>query len=243
MKKKEKLLIAGVVLLAGFAGLLKIGVPYLKQYCDYYMVGRLKEETLDELELENYKKLMIVAHPDDETIWGGVHLLEDDYLVVCITNGKNEIRSNEFFQALSHSGDKGLILDYPDKTYGERDDWSHVYDKIERDLSLLLDYQAWELVVTHNPQGEYGHAHHIMTNEMVTNLCKEKKYRELFYFGEYYKKKELEKLEDLPESQREDLVKKKTEEMIPEYHSQSKVTDGLSHMFPYENWYHAEIDS
>ena len=38
------------------------------------------------------ESLMIVAHPDDETIWGGSHLLKGHYLVVCLTNGNNEKR-------------------------------------------------------------------------------------------------------------------------------------------------------
>lgn len=35
---------------------------------------------------------MFVAHPDDETIWGGSHLLKKHYLVVCLTNGNNKTR-------------------------------------------------------------------------------------------------------------------------------------------------------
>ena len=34
--------------------------------------------------------LMIVAHPDDETIWGGSHLINGNYTVLCITNGNNK---------------------------------------------------------------------------------------------------------------------------------------------------------
>lgn len=45
---------------------------------------------LSKIDLNKAKKLMIVAHPDDETLWGGAHLLEDDYLVVCITCGPNK---------------------------------------------------------------------------------------------------------------------------------------------------------
>ena len=37
------------------------------------------------VEKESPKYLMIVAHPDDETIYGGAHLLTDDYTVVSIT--------------------------------------------------------------------------------------------------------------------------------------------------------------
>lgn len=40
--------------------------------------------------------MMITAHPDDETLWGGGHLLEGEYLVVCMTHGWNEKRRTAF---------------------------------------------------------------------------------------------------------------------------------------------------
>ena len=39
------------------------------------------------------ESLMIVAHPDDETIWGGSHLTNGNYTVLCITNGNNKKRN------------------------------------------------------------------------------------------------------------------------------------------------------
>ena len=36
------------------------------------------------------KKLMIVAHPDDESLWGGCHLLEGDWHVVSVTNASHQ---------------------------------------------------------------------------------------------------------------------------------------------------------
>lgn len=41
------------------------------------------------------ESLMIVAHPDDETIWGGSHLTHGNYTVLCITNGNNKKRIYE----------------------------------------------------------------------------------------------------------------------------------------------------
>ena len=38
--------------------------------------------------------LMIVAHPDDETLWGSSYLIKDKYLVVCITCGNKRVRVN-----------------------------------------------------------------------------------------------------------------------------------------------------
>lgn len=41
------------------------------------------------------ESLMIVAHPDDETIWGGSHLINGNYTVLCITNGNKKKRIYE----------------------------------------------------------------------------------------------------------------------------------------------------
>lgn len=50
----------------------------------------LHQKEINQIDLKQCQKLMIVAHPDDETIWGGSHLLKGHYLVVCLTNGNNE---------------------------------------------------------------------------------------------------------------------------------------------------------
>ena len=41
----------------------------------------------------NVKKLMIVAHPDDELIFGGAELIKHgpEYKVICLTNKYNEL--------------------------------------------------------------------------------------------------------------------------------------------------------
>ena len=46
------------------------------------------------------ESLMIVAHPDDETIWGGSHLINGNYTVLCITNGNNKKRKKEFMNII-----------------------------------------------------------------------------------------------------------------------------------------------
>lgn len=202
---------------------------------NYYDIDEFEISTLDKMNLSNVNKLMIVAHPDDETIWGGAHLAEDDYLVVCITNGDNEIRNKEFFKVLDVSADNGIMLRYPDKTRGERDSWDRVRTKISADLEKIISYKEWELVVTHNPKGEYGHAHHIMTNNIVTNIMKDDLDR-LYYFGKYYKASKIGEVEDtLKRIEDKNSIEIKNE-MIKQYASQESVTDSLSHMFPYENW-------
>ena len=53
---------------------------------------------------------MVVAHPDGETLWGGAHLLDGKYFVVCLIDGYNKVRRQEFLNAIKKSGNKGLIL-------------------------------------------------------------------------------------------------------------------------------------
>lgn len=55
------------------------------------------------------ESLMIVAHPDDETIWGGSHLINGNYTVLCITNGNNKKRKKEFMNVMKKHIPKELF--------------------------------------------------------------------------------------------------------------------------------------
>lgn len=191
------------------------------------------KQQLKKLELKNVNKLMIVAHPDDETIWGGANLIKDNYLVVCITCGTNKVRVEEIKNALDYSNDKLLMLDYPDKVMGKRSNWKSERKQIRKDLRKVLEYKDWDLVITHNPDGEYGHQHHKITSSMVTELYGKRD--NLYYFGKYYTKKEIDKLK--PEvTLNKTLLKRKTKDMLPIYRSQDFINDKFGQMYPYENW-------
>lgn len=99
-------------------------------------------------------KLMIVAHPDDEVLWGGGHLYDKGYLVVCVTNGRNKVRSQEFKDVVKASGNECIMLEYPDKVRGKRDDWALVKDGIESDLEKIMTCKDWKLIAVHNQKGE-----------------------------------------------------------------------------------------
>lgn len=64
---------------------------------------------------EHAKKLMIVAHPDDETIFGGAHISKGGYFIVCLTNRDNSVRRAEFTAMLDLTKNEGVILDFPTK--------------------------------------------------------------------------------------------------------------------------------
>ena len=125
--------------------------------------GFISNSTLNQYNASQYKKLMIVAHPDDETLWGGANLFKDRYFVVCLTNGFNLKRANDFKKLLKFTNNSGIILNYPDLQDNIRDDWSEVRTGILKDLSRLLNYQYWDKIVTHGPEGTTGHIHHKKT--------------------------------------------------------------------------------
>ena len=189
---------------------------------------------------ERTDKLMIVAHPDDETIWGGAHLLDENWLVVCLTHGSDITRSSEFTEAVSMSGNTPLMLDYPDKVNLSRDDWSQVSDMIEKDICTLLQLKNWQEVATHNPAGEYGHIHHKLTNALVTQAFSAYGSGTLYYFGDYYSAKKLPASKnDLTQITKDKLEQKL--EICSVYRSQKRTVSKLEHMLPYEEWKEADV--
>ncbi len=191
-----------------------------------------------DVNLESVDNLMIVAHPDDDMIWGGSHLIDDDYLVICITCGAVDYRVEEFKKVMNKTNDKYIMLNYPDKTNGERDNWDKVYDDITKDIEKIMALKKWKTIVTHNEKGEYGHIHHKMTHNIVTSVY-ENKYIEddnLYFFGDYYKKEKLPEVEESLEQISSENYNLKKQIIYDYYVSQKKVADGLSHMFKYENF-------
>ncbi|MCM1179170.1 MAG: Ig-like domain-containing protein [Clostridium sp.] len=208
--------------------------------------GYITKQMLDKLDLKDVDNLMIVAHPDDETLWGGGHLISDNYLVVCLTNGDDEVRKRDFMNCLKVSKDKGIILSYPDlidkkKGVGieNRSTWEYEQLAIRKDIDMLLKYKKWNIVVTHNPNGEYGHQHHKYTSKHVTDMFKMQPScaKQFMYFGKYYSKNEItpglkEQLPELPA----DVFKEK-KKMMDQYQSKkATLYQVYYHMTPYEDW-------
>lgn len=204
-------------------------------YIVYHLPMKADVE-IKRIDLNKYKKVMIVAHPDDETIWGGGHLIQDDYVVVCITCGTSKTRLKEFKKVMNATGDSYIALGYPNKTDGKRNEWIVFYDDIKKDIEMILNSNNWDLVVTHNEKGEYGHIQHIKTNKIVTEVYNDNNYRfSLYYFGTYYSKKKIRGVEEKLTPMSNELLERK-EEILKLYESQSEVVKNLSHMNKYEMW-------
>ena len=198
---------------------------------------------IENIDLKKARKLMIVAHPDDETIWGGAHLLDDDYLVVCITCGNSVRRNYEFKKVMKYTKDQFIALGYPDKPKGVKSDWVNLEEGLYDDLKEIITAKSWDLIVTHNKEGEYGHIHHKKTNKIVTDIYNDLKLKEdLYYFGKYYTKKKIKNYEQELTPIDPEKAKIKNEKLMEVYKSQYFIKDILGHMFNYEMWEKYEKD-
>lgn len=204
-------------------------------YIVYYLPIR-ENVSMRNIDLDRYKNVMFVAHPDDDMFWGGAHLIENDYLVVCITCGSDHERLMEFKKVMKETNNSFIALGYPDKTFGERNDWELFYGLITWEVERILDSNDWKTIVVHNPDGEYGHIHHKKINKIVTNLYNKNNYSSrLYYFGKYYSKNKIIDVEDSLIPISDELYERKLE-IIELYESQSSVRDKMIHMFKYEMW-------
>lgn len=180
-----------------------------------------------------HKNLMIVAHADDELIWGGKELMDEDYVVVCVTCGYNVApeRVPEFSNVMKALNDEYIMLGYRDLENGVKSNWDKDYGFILKDVEDIVNFKNWDKIVVHSPFGESGHIHHKMLNRITTSVVKDKD--KLYYFGKYYYN-----LSEFPEDTvkiDDSYVKKKDELFKKYYKSQAHVKFQM--FYPYEKLY------
>jgi len=122
--------------------------------------------------LNSYVKsvVVIVAHPDDETLWAGGTILSHPSwkcFIICLCRGDDPERAQKFYTALKvlkSEGIMGHLDDGPEQT--PLDD-----TEVERAISDLLPPKHFDLIITHNPTGEYTkHLRHEEISKGVIRL-------------------------------------------------------------------------
>ena len=122
------------------------------------------------ISLTSKKVVIIVAHPDDETLWAGGTILDNpDWtcLIISLCRGKDPDRSVRFNNALNFLSCEGFMGDLDDgpeqKPLNEAD--------VENTILELLPSKHFDLIITHDPGGEYTrHRRHEETGKSVIRL-------------------------------------------------------------------------
>ena len=97
---------------------------------------------------------VIVAHPDDETLWSGGIILthpESNWTIVTLCRKGDADRAPKFFKALEGFNARGTMGDLDDGPEQSPLDSREVQDTILK----LLPSHTFDLIITHGPMGEY----------------------------------------------------------------------------------------
>jgi len=113
---------------------------------------------------------VIVAHPDDETLWTGGTILSHPswkWFIVCLCRGIDTERAPKFYKALKVLKSEGVMGDLDDgpeqKPLDEKE--------IECAILNLLPPKHFDLIISHNPTGEYTrHVRHEEASKAVIKL-------------------------------------------------------------------------
>jgi len=113
---------------------------------------------------------VIVAHPDDETLWAGGTMLTHPYnkwFVVCLCRASDTERAPRFYNTLKLLNAEGIMGDLDDGPEQQPLDEKEV----EKEILRLLPKTHFDLILTHNSTGEYTkHLRHEEVNKAVIAL-------------------------------------------------------------------------
>ncbi|MGO9259025.1 MAG: PIG-L deacetylase family protein [Bryobacteraceae bacterium] len=115
----------------------------------------MKPILLDELSSNpRPRAAVVVAHPDDETLWcGGYILTHPEFLwrIVTLCRAGDANRAPKFRQVLQRFGAEGEMADLDDGP----DQAPLPVEQLEETTARLLAGNRYDLVLTHGPLGEY----------------------------------------------------------------------------------------
>lgn len=139
------------------------GIPLIKNYNHYSTPMRYTQKRSKAI-------AVIVAHPDDETIWAGGTMLRHPSwgkFTLSLCRKHDTDRAPKFFQALNALGSAGALGDLDDGPQQEP-----LADHVVQAMILqLLPREHFDIIISHSPLGEYTrHARHEETGRAVSAL-------------------------------------------------------------------------
>lgn len=98
--------------------------------------------------------LVVVAHPDDETLWAGGTMIQEhrwSWTVASLCRGADPDRAPRFARVMEALGATGVMSDLDDGP----DQAPLPEAEVESSVLALVPPRRWNVVFTHSPFGEY----------------------------------------------------------------------------------------
>lgn len=116
------------------------------------------------------RALVIVAHPDDETIWMGGTILKNkklNWTIFSLCRLSDPDRAPKYFKVCKFYGAQAIMTDLEDDDQLSIERSVPVIKKL---ITAKIKNKKYDYIFTHGVNGEYGHKRHKGVNQAVTQL-------------------------------------------------------------------------